>query len=147
RRLPGCSGVGEPVGVELGADELLCAQALEQERAVGGDAEDRAAIERRDESSSRLLAVASVRDEFREQRIELRRNVCAGTEGVVDPNAIGLLDAPSGDRAALWNEAAEGVFGTQPRLDRVPMEAYVVLRERQRRAPREVQRPFDQETG
>ena len=76
----------------------------------------------RDQRPPGGLAVGAVRDHLAEHRVVRRADDLAALERVVDPHAsVGHRTRLR--RAGLRQEAAEGVLGVDPRLDRVPRRA------------------------
>ena len=107
------------------------------------------AVERVDQPGARGLAVRTPGDDLAEHRVEGRAHDLAGLEGGVDADTagsglrsttVGALGEGRGrpshqlGGAGLRQEAAEGVLGVDPRLDRVPLDGDVVLGEAERLA-------------
>ena len=85
-----------------------------------------------------------MRDHLGDHRIVVRRDLAARLDAGVDPDAVALEEFQRGELAGRRQEAALGILGIEPRLDRVAAQRHVVLRQRQRLAGGDAKLPFDQ---
>ncbi len=76
-----------------------------------------------------LITVRALGDDFGDHRIVVAPNLVALLKAAVHPHAVraeaegasSRRDAPSPDRAAVWNEVVVWTLRVEPRLDRVTL--------------------------
>ena len=108
-------------GVDVAGPELRVRDQPRQERHVGRDPGDLDRPERAGEAIERRGAVGAVRDDLGEHRIVVRGDGIALAYAVVDAQIPGRRwEREMRDGAGGGEESALGVFGVDPRLDRVP---------------------------
>ncbi len=137
----------EPGRVDRRVAERVARGQRAQEAGVRGEPEDAGVVEGRHQRATGALPVGAVDDDLAQHRVERRADHLAGLEGVVDPHAgARARPRPPHDRGGpgLRQEPAERVLGVDPRLHRVPVDAQVVLGERQRLARRDAELVLDE---
>ena len=133
-------------GRHVASREGVRVEKVDEKAAIGRRSEQRVGNERIFQLGDRLVPACAMRDELGNHRIVERRHRTAFGNPVVDPRTRTRVVAgsPMLDRTGLRQEAAIGVFGIKPCLDRMTVDTHLVLRKRQPFARRHAQLPFDQ---
>src|SRR5581483_5699757 len=97
-------------------------------------AADAVLAERAQHAADRIVAIGAAHDQLRDHRVVERRDDGAFGDARVDTNARPGRLAVQGDRPRRGQEAVRRVLGVDAALDRVPVEADVLLRESERLA-------------
>ena len=114
----------DEAGVEFSGAELRRAAERREESRIAARARRRwcrsSASASRSSASSR---VGAVRDHLGDHRIVERRHLAAGLDAGVDADALAVRQFEREELAGRRQEAALGILGIEPRLDRVAVEA------------------------
>ena len=132
-------GVGEQrsalafdeIGVEVGVAYRARIDEPREEAEVVARADEEVLAQRLAQAREGLIAVRAVRDELGDHRIVVRGDLVACVDAGIEACARhrgGL--PPMQDATGRGQEAASRVFGVQPQLDRMAVEAHFVLGER-----------------
>ena len=122
----------EPGVVELAGAHLGPVEEAEEEPLVGRATayDDRGLDQCAPQPRERLVAVIPPGHELGDHRVELRRHGVALRDASIDPHAGAGGESQQLDPAGRGREAALGVLGVQPHLDRVPDARRRLARER-----------------
>ena len=106
-----------------------------EDRAVVRDrrrgAGDHELAQRAAPTRNRVRAVAAMDDQLGHKRVVVGRHVGPGPESGIDAHTGPRRRDPTRDAPGVGDELAQGVFGVDPHLDRVPPPLHVLLREAQ----------------
>ena len=105
-----------------------------QEGDVRVDAEHDGVGERTVEPFERLCPIGTERDDLGDHRVVVRRDLLALADARVDAHALALGCSPGDDRPRRREEPAVRRLGVDARLDGMPVEPHLLLRERERLA-------------
>src|SRR6266478_8934924 len=105
-------------------------QARGEKRLIGGDAEGRGLFEAVNKPAPRLVPGSAMADELRNHRVIERRNFGTGLQRVLYTQSIRHLTQRHPSR--LRHEIVGSILRTQPHLDRVAGELYLILPESER---------------
>src|SRR5438874_5178225 len=116
-----------------------------EERNIGDDAADIGLLEPPIEPFNRDFAGRRPRDHLSQHGVVMRRNRIARAVARVDAQTVGWRrHAPGPYRADRWHEILVRIFRIDTRLDRMSVQLYLVLRQRQFLAERDTELPFHQ---
>ena len=124
----------EPVDVVVAVLHVGVAHQRAEQRQRGVDAIHDEFVERAAQAHQRLGPGAAVHDELADQRIIVGRDRVAGVDGRIDADAETAGRMIIGDLAGRRPEG-RGVFGVDAALDGVAAQHHVVLLDRERGAP------------
>src|SRR6266566_9118233 len=130
-------------GSRPAGDEDRVGEYARQKHAIAVDPEHDRILERGAEPPARFLARSPKTDYLGEQRIVERAHRLARAQPMIDAHARARRRPPGQNGAAAGQEVFVGVFRVEPRLDRVTLEANLVLG-RQRLARGDPQLPGDE---
>ena len=131
----------EPARVEGAALEIGVRRDGGQEGQVGGQAEHDDIVERRAQAGDRPRARLAVHTQLRQQAVVARADDIAAVDPRVDAHAGASRPAHGEHVARGWEEAALGILGVDPRLDRVPAQEHVALLQLERPACGDLELP------
>src|SRR5262249_14637708 len=143
RRLPAILELGGACRHELRLDEAVARPAFDEagvreQRLVEADqrldAADDELVECAQHAPARVLAADAVHDELRDHRVVERRDLASGDDARVDAHSGPARLVVRRDRPRRGQEAVAHVLGVDPALDRVPVQADVILPQRERLA-------------
>ena len=129
-------------GRRLAGGKNRMVEAVCEEFLVGPDAKGCGVFEGGQEFSPRFVARCAMADQLGDHGIVIGRYFTAGFECMLDADTA--RHVPQRHRPALRHEAPGDVLGAETHLDRVAVQADIVLRERQRFAAGDTQLQFDQ---
>src|SRR5262249_30620786 len=113
-------------GAQLAGDEVGIVEDLEVQGDARLDALDDRHLEGPPHAGNRLLAIAAVHDDLRNQRIVVRRDRAVGVRERFDPHARPARNAEDVDDARRWHERFR-IFRVDAALDRMAGEGDVAL--------------------
>lgn len=135
----------DEAGIDSIGPHLRMRHQRRQERDVGDDAADVGVLQPAIQPFDRDVPRRRPRDHFCEQRIVIGRDRIAFAIAGVDAQAAGFRRQPPGrDPPDRRHEVLGRIFRVDARLDRVAIEADLVLLQRQRLAEGDAQLPLDE---